>query len=105
MFLQKLSDPQGQDDEGGQQLSRDQLLLLTSCQPILDYLSSCDHILYQCIADFLIPEVLRPIPGTLTQAIRNFAKSLETWLSNSLQGYSSTMIKSKVWKKQSLSVG
>ena len=46
--------------------------------------------------DFLIPDVLSPIPGTLTQAIRNFAKSLETWLSGSLNGYSSNLVKAKV---------
>jgi regulatory factor X 1/2/3 len=28
----------------------------------------------------LIPDVLRPIPLTLTQTIRNFAKNLEIWL-------------------------
>ena len=63
---------------------------------MVDYLNSCDYILYQCIVDFLVPEVLRPIPGTLTQAIRNFAKSLELWLTNSLQGYSGNLVKAKV---------
>ncbi len=84
------------DDDSDQQLPKEKLFLLTSCQPVVDYLNSCDHILYQCIVDFLVPEVLRPIPGTLTQAIRNFAKSLESWLSCSLQGYSSNLVKAKV---------
>lgn len=84
------------DEESDQQLPRDKLFLLTSCQPVVDYLNLCDYILYQCIVDFLVPEVLRPIPGTLTQAIRNFAKSLETWLSNSLHGYSPNLVKAKV---------
>ena len=35
---------------------------------------------YQTLVQILIPEVLRPIPPSLTQAIRNFAKSLESWL-------------------------
>ena len=35
---------------------------------------------YQTLVQILIPEVLRPIPPSLTQAIRNFAKSLEAWL-------------------------
>jgi len=34
--------------------------------------------------------------GTLTQAIRNFAKSLEGWLSSSLQGYPSSFTSAKV---------
>lgn len=84
------------DDDSDQQLSREKLFLLTSCQPVVDFLNSCDYILYQCIVDFLVPEVLRPIPGTLTQAIRNFAKSLETWLSSSLHGYSANLVKAKV---------
>lgn len=84
------------DDDSDQQLSREKLILLTSCQPVVDFLNSCDYILYQCIVDFLVPEVLRPIPGTLTQAIRNFAKSLESWLSSSLHGYSANLVKAKV---------
>lgn len=34
----------------------------------------------------LIPDVLRSIPSSLTQAIRNFAKSLEGWLTQALSG-------------------
>ena len=30
-------------------------------------------------------QVLRPIPNSLTQSIRTFAKSLETWLSSALE--------------------
>ena len=77
-------------------LSQEKLFLLTSCQPVVDYLNTCDHILYQCIVDFLIPDVLRPIPGTLTQAIRNFAKSLEGWLVGAIQAYPSLVVQSKV---------
>ena len=84
------------DDEGDNQLPKDSLLLITANQPVIDYLNACDHILYQCIADFLISDVLRPIPGTLTQAIRNFAKNLEGWLTNSLQGYPTNVTNSKV---------
>lgn len=94
--LPTCSDSVAIDDDSDQQLPREKLFVITSCQPVVDFLNSCDHILYQCIVDFLVPEVLRPIPGTLTQAIRNFAKSLESWLSNSLQGYSSNLVKAKV---------
>lgn len=75
------------DDDQDHRLSRDKLLILTSYQPLLDYMNSCDHILYQCIVNFLISNVLRPIPATLTQAIRNFAKNLEMWMKSSLEGY------------------
>lgn len=83
-------------DEDVEQLSQDKLMLLASCEPMVEYLSACDHLLYQCIVDFLIPEVLSPIPGTLTQAIRNFAKSLESWLTNTIQGYPQNLVKTKV---------
>ena len=95
-LLPHCSSDEGTDDEGDQTLPREKLLLLTACLPVVEYLNTCDHILYQCIVDFLVPNVLRPIPGTLTQAIRNFAKSLEGWLAGSLEGYGSTLTKSKV---------
>jgi len=36
------------------------------------------------------------LKGSLTQAIRNFAKSLESWLKNSMSGVPGEMIKTKV---------
>jgi hypothetical protein len=35
--------------------------------------------------------------GALTQAIRNFAKSLEGWLSNAMNNIPQRMIQTKVW--------
>lgn len=97
LFHSFLSHREGAPDEDTEhQLPKEKLLLLTSLQPVTDYVSACDYLLYQCIVDFLIPNVLRPIPGTLTQAIRNFAKSLEMWLTSTIQGYSPALIKSKV---------
>ncbi|XP_054709063.1 DNA-binding protein RFX2-like [Uloborus diversus] len=61
-------------------LSRTQLLLLLSYDPIKEFVKQTDYQFYQNVVDVLIPDVLRPIPSTLTQAIRNFAKSLEGWL-------------------------
>lgn len=84
------------DDENEHRMPKEKLLVLTNCQPIIDYLTSCDHILYQCIVGFLIPNVLRPIPATLTQAIRNFAKSLESWMKGSLDGYPALCVQNKV---------
>lgn len=39
--------------------------------------------------------------GTLTQAIRNFAKSLEGWLTNAMTNFPQEIIRTKVWKKKS----
>lgn len=36
------------------------------------------------------------LPGALTQAIRNFAKSLEGWLSNAMNAIPQRMIQTKV---------
>ncbi|XP_019850311.1 PREDICTED: DNA-binding protein RFX2-like isoform X1 [Amphimedon queenslandica] len=84
------------DDDQDHRLSREKLFVLTSCQPLLDYLVACDHILYQCIVNFLISNVLRPIPATLTQSIRNFAKNLENWMNSCLEGYPVKCVQAKV---------
>lgn len=80
--------------------------------------------MYQALVEILIPDVLRPIPsepqsptvvlacsllilvisqsyfllssGALTQAIRNFAKSLEGWLNNAMNAIPQRMIQTKV---------
>ncbi|XP_071953810.1 DNA-binding protein RFX2-like isoform X2 [Antedon mediterranea] len=67
-------------------LPKAKLITLSKSQPILNYIKHYDHVLYQGLVEVLIPDVLRPIPSALTQAIRNFAKSLETWLKNSMTG-------------------
>ena len=94
-YLFSNSDIQADDDQD-HRLSRDKLFVLTSCQPLLDYLVACDHILYQCIVNFLISNVLRPIPATLTQSIRNFAKNLENWMNSCLEGYPVKCVQAKV---------
>ncbi|KAI1884470.1 hypothetical protein AGOR_G00226720 [Albula goreensis] len=56
----------------------------------------CDNTLYQGLVEILIPDVLRPIPSALTQAIRNFAKSLENWLTNAMMNIPEEMVRIKV---------
>uniref|UniRef100_A0A183AIV5 RFX-type winged-helix domain-containing protein n=1 Tax=Echinostoma caproni TaxID=27848 RepID=A0A183AIV5_9TREM len=60
-----------------QSLSQERLHILVSDSAVLQFVRLYDHTFYQSLAEVLIPNVLRPIPPTLTQAIRNFAKSLE----------------------------
>lgn len=43
---------------------------------------------------FNIPHLL--CPGALTQAIRNFAKSLESWLTNAMMNIPEEMVRIKV---------
>lgn len=40
------------------------------------------------------------VPGTLTQAIRNFAKSLEGWLTNAMSDFPQRVIQTKVTRSQ-----
>ncbi|XP_038939067.1 DNA-binding protein RFX2 isoform X2 [Rattus norvegicus] len=77
-------------------LPKDKLISLCKCEPILQWMRSCDHILYQALVETLIPDVLRPVPSSLTQAIRNFAKSLEGWLINAMSGFPQQVIQTKV---------
>uniref|UniRef100_A0A8C3QT89 Regulatory factor X1 n=1 Tax=Cyanoderma ruficeps TaxID=181631 RepID=A0A8C3QT89_9PASS len=72
------------DEEAERRLPRRRLLLLARHEPVLRWVRDCDHALYQGLVEILVPDVLRPIPSALTQAIRNFAKSLESWLGNAM---------------------
>ncbi|XP_039371734.1 DNA-binding protein RFX2 isoform X3 [Mauremys reevesii] len=77
-------------------IPKDKLITLCKYDPILKWMRSCDHILYQALVEILIPDVLRPVPGTLTQAIRNFAKSLEGWLMNAMSDFPPQVVQTKV---------
>ncbi|XP_060800947.1 transcription factor RFX3 isoform X2 [Amyelois transitella] len=62
-------------------LCRRALARLATRADVANWLRRADLVLYQAAVDLLLPDVLRPIPPQLTQAIRNFAKSLEGALS------------------------
>uniref|UniRef100_A0A673TI74 DNA-binding protein RFX2 n=1 Tax=Suricata suricatta TaxID=37032 RepID=A0A673TI74_SURSU len=88
--------PASDGEAAGAVLPKDKLVSLCKCEPILKWMRSCDHILYQALVEVLIPDVLRPVPSTLTQAIRNFAKSLEGWLTNAMSDFPQQVIQTKV---------
>lgn len=48
------------------------------------------------MVEVLIPDVLRPIPSSLTQAIRNFAKNLENWLTSAMTGCPDKIVQVKL---------
>ncbi|XP_069086553.1 MHC class II regulatory factor RFX1 isoform X2 [Pleurodeles waltl] len=83
-------------DEAEKRLPRDYLIILSKYEPVLKWTKDCDNLLYQGLVEILIPEVLRPIPSALTQAIRNFAKSLESWLSSAMMNIPEEMVRVKV---------
>uniref|UniRef100_A0A8D0H2U3 DNA-binding protein RFX2 n=1 Tax=Sphenodon punctatus TaxID=8508 RepID=A0A8D0H2U3_SPHPU len=84
------------DDEHEGLIPKDKLITLCKYDPIMKWMRSCDHILYQALVEILIPDVLRPVPSTLTQAIRNFAKSLEGWLTNAMTDFPPQIVQTKV---------
>ncbi|XP_067368945.1 DNA-binding protein RFX2 isoform X4 [Channa argus] len=84
------------DDDLEGVIPREKLLALCKYEPVRLWMRSCDHILYQALVEILIPDVLRPVPSTLTQAIRNFAKSLESWLTNAMTNFPQEIVRTKV---------
>ncbi|KAM6188698.1 MHC class II regulatory factor RFX1 [Sarcoramphus papa] len=83
-------------DEAEKRLPKSRLVVLSKYEPVLRWAKDCDHALYQGLVEILIPDVLRPIPSALTQAIRNFAKSLESWLTNAMMNIPEEMVRVKV---------
>lgn len=77
-------------------LSKTKLYVLTQCEPIQEFIKQVDFMFYQNMVDVLIPDVLRPIPTGLTQAIRNFAKNLESWLSSAMSGCPESIVTIKL---------
>lgn len=83
-------------NESEKRLPKACLVVLCKFEPVLNWTRECDNLLYQTLVEILIPDVLRPIPSTLTQAIRNFAKSLESWLTSAMMNIPEEMVRIKV---------
>lgn len=110
-------------NESEKRLPKSCLVALCKYEPVLRWTRECDNLLYQTLVEMLIPDVLRPIPsrshcerldsllfllllipilfffspsGALTQAIRNFAKSLESWLTGAMMDIPEEMVRVKV---------
>ena len=53
-----------------------------------NWIAQTDYTMYNAIiSSVLLPNLLKPIPQILTQQIRNFAKCVNKWMVNALQGY------------------
>lgn len=77
-------------------LSKMKLFNLCQCEAVQSFMKQIDFQFYQNMVDVLIPDVLRPIPSTLTQSIRNFAKNLENWLTSAMIGCPDEIIQIKL---------
>lgn len=77
-------------------LSKMKLFNLCQCEAVQTFMKQIDFQFYQNMVDVLIPDVLRPIPSTLTQSIRNFAKNLENWLTSAMIGCPEEIVQIKL---------
>jgi regulatory factor X 1/2/3 len=72
--------------EENTRLSKTKLYLLCNSGPVEQFVWRVDCLFYQNLLQVLFPDVLRPVPRSLTQAIRNFAETLELWLTGAMTG-------------------
>ncbi|XP_050511778.1 DNA-binding protein RFX2 isoform X1 [Diabrotica virgifera virgifera] len=77
-------------------LSKSKLFSLCSLEPVQHFMRQVDLVFYQNLIQVLVPDVLKPIPATLTQSIRNFAKNLENWLTTAMTGAPPAMLQIKL---------
>ncbi|XP_064597027.1 regulatory factor X 4-like [Liolophura sinensis] len=71
------------------------IIPILDSQTIATLVGVCDSVLYKAIASVLMPTVFQPLPDSLTQVIRRFAKQLDEWLRTALQGLPAKLIKIK----------
>ncbi|KAM7359194.1 DNA-binding protein RFX2-like [Cochliomyia hominivorax] len=76
-------------------LSRSKLQLLCLSSSVQKFVRNIDYQFFQNMVDVIIPDVLRSIPNALTQAIRSFAKNLESWLCEAMLGIPDQMVQIK----------
>ncbi|PSN51087.1 Transcription factor RFX3 [Blattella germanica] len=95
-FWRSQDNNNGDECEEEKYLSKTKLYLLCKCGPVQQFVRRVDYLFYQNLVEVLIPDVLRPIPSSLTQAIRNFAKGLESWLTSAMTGCPEEMMHIKV---------
>jgi len=60
------------------------IVVILDIKDVIELIAACDNILYKAVSGVLIPGILQPLPASLTQAIRQFAKQLCSWLEMSL---------------------
>uniref|UniRef100_A0A8D8X1B8 DNA-binding protein RFX2 n=2 Tax=Cacopsylla melanoneura TaxID=428564 RepID=A0A8D8X1B8_9HEMI len=95
-FWRSQDNNNGDECEEEKYLSKNKLFCLSKCLPVQAFVRRVDFLFYQSLVEVLIPDVLRPIPGSLTSSIRNFAKAIESWLTSAMQGCPQEMLHIKV---------
>lgn len=82
-----------QDDEHF--LSAEMMRMVSDADCVQKFVRLADYAFYTILLDVLIPDVLRPIPGSLTLVLRNFSKNLEPWLGLTLNGFPAGLLTAK----------
>ncbi|XP_018917044.2 DNA-binding protein RFX2 isoform X6 [Bemisia tabaci] len=95
-FWRSQDNNNGDECEEEKYLPKTKLYLLCKYPPVQEFVRRVDYLFYQNLVQVLIPDVLRPIPSSLTQSIRNFAKGLESWLTCAMQGCPPEIVELKV---------
>lgn len=95
-FWRSQDNNNGDECEEEKYLSKAKLFSLCALEPVQQFMKTVDMQFYQNLVQVLLPDVLRPIPSSLTQAIRNFAKSLESWLTSAMNGCPQNMLTVKL---------
>lgn len=85
-----------EEGEEEKYLTKTKLYLLCQCEGVMEFMRKIDHVFYQNIVDVLVPDVLRSVPNSLTQSVRNFAKNLEAWLTEAMMGCPQAIIDMKL---------
>jgi regulatory factor X 1/2/3 len=78
-------DNNGDKCEKENRLSKEKLYLLCKFEPVQQFVRRVDYPFYQKLVEILIPDVLRSISNSLTQAILNFANGLESSLKGAMK--------------------
>ncbi|XP_018326811.1 DNA-binding protein RFX2 isoform X2 [Agrilus planipennis] len=95
-FWRSQDNNNGDECEEEKYLSKSKLFSLCNLEPIQLFVRQVDLMFYQNLIQVLVPDVLKPIPATLTQCIRNFAKSLESWLTTAMTGAPPAILQAKL---------
>ncbi|XP_063982445.1 transcription factor RFX3 isoform X8 [Diachasmimorpha longicaudata] len=95
-FWRSQDNNNGDECEEEKYLSKTKLYQMCKCSEVQEFIKTVDYTFYQNLVEVLMPDVLRPIPSTLTQSIRNFAKGLESWLTTAMNGCPEEMMQIKL---------
>ncbi len=70
--------------------------VLLQIPEVVELVADKDQLTYKAMATVLLPNVLQALPVSIPQAIRQFAKQLEAWLTTALEGLPQLLVQKKL---------